>query len=110
MSEVVSDAKFSVVECTKKLHVEGAEKVTLKSTSTLSAAGNSAVTIQAESGGVSVTSARLGFFGVAPSTQASIPKSNAPGAASVSVLAVTNGSQVNRLLDALNGLGLVSTS
>ena len=102
MAEVVNDAKFSVVECTKKLHVEGAEKVTLQSSSTLSAAGNAAVTLSAGAGGVSVTSARLGFFGVAPSTRASI-SGITPSATSVDA-----GSAVNELLDALNGLGLVT--
>ena len=105
MAEVVNDAKFSVVECTKKLHVEGAEKVTLQSSSTLSAAGNAAVTLSAGAGGVSVTSARLGFFGVAPSTRASI--SALTPAADVAT-AEAAGSAVNELLDALNGLGLVT--
>ena len=108
MAEVVNDAKFSVVECTKKLHVEGAEKVTLQSSSTLSAAGNAAVTLSAGAGGVSVTSARLGFFGVAPSTRASIGAIAAP-AADVAT-AQKSGSAVNNLLDALNGLGLVTKS
>ena len=59
MSEIVNDAKFTVVEATKQLHVDGTEKITLKTT----ASGNGSLCFDSTNGGVSVSGSSINLWG-----------------------------------------------
>ena len=59
MSEIVNDAKFTVLEATKQVHVDGSEKITLKT----SASGNGSITLDSTGGGISISGSTVNVWG-----------------------------------------------
>ena len=59
MSELVSDAKFTVLEANKQIYVNGTEKLTLQT----SKSGSDAITLSATSGNVSISGNNIKLYG-----------------------------------------------